>query len=159
MADTMDLWINTTRASLEKVVARVDLLTLNESEARQLTDCLSVVKAAHMLLERGPRYVIIKKGENGSALFSKEGVFLLPAYPVEEVVDPTGAGDTFAGALVGALAHQGKVNLETLKQAMAYGNVVASFMIEDFSLNRLTQIDQTAINRRLQLFKKMVGLA
>ena len=156
MVDTMDLWINTARAALEKVIRRVDLLTVNESEARQLTERSTLAHAAKDLLAMGPRYILIKKGEHGSTLFTKDAVFLLPAFPLEEVVDPTGAGDTFAGALMGALAACDSVDEPALRKAMLQGSVVAAFGVQDFSLDRLEQLTTDEIAQRAQQLHRMI---
>jgi len=156
IADTMDLWINVALADLKKVIRRVDLLTLNESEARHLTGERMLIKAARKLLGWGPQYILIKKGEHGAVLFSKRGTFLMPAYPLEEVNDPTGAGDTFAGGFIGQLAAGGKVTEEALRLAMLVGTVMASFNVEAFSLDRLRQLTRREFTRRIGAFKKML---
>ena len=156
VADTMDLWINVALADLKKVIRRVDLLTLNESEARHLTGERMLIKAARKLLGWGPQYILIKKGEHGAVLFSKRGTFLMPAYPLEEVNDPTGAGDTFAGGFIGQLAAGGKVTEEALRLAMLVGTVMASFNVEAFSLDRLRQLTRREFIRRIGDFKKML---
>jgi sugar/nucleoside kinase (ribokinase family) len=155
-ADTMDLWINTARDSLMQVVARVQMLMLNDTEAQQLADERNPVRAARKILSWGPRYVVVKKGEHGALLFSRDGVFAVPAYPLETVRDPTGAGDAFAGGLMGALASRGRVDGEALRRAMAYGTVVASFGVESFSLERLTGISRRDIVARMGEFCRMV---
>ena len=153
--DTMDLWINVAKDDLLKVIRRVTMLTLNESEARHLSGEHGLVKAARKLLSLGPKYVLIKKGEHGSILFSKKGIFMMPAFLLEDVVDPTGAGDTFAGGFLGALARSGAVSLSAIRKAMAYGSVVASFGVEDFSLDRLSKLTLSEIEERAALFRKM----
>jgi sugar/nucleoside kinase (ribokinase family) len=158
MADTMDLWINTARDRLKEVIRHVDLLTLNESEAHHLTGKAGLVKAAIRLLGMGPKYVLIKKGEHGSALFSDSGVFLLPAYPLLDVKDPTGAGDSFAGGLIGWMAERNRADETTLRNAMLYGSVVASFGVEDFSLDRLARLSRKEIERRAVEFRRMLAL-
>lgn len=156
--DTMDLWINTTPAELRKVIERVNLLTINESEARHLTGERILLRAARKLLEMGPEYVLIKKGEHGSILFTGKNIFLMPAFPLEEVRDPTGAGDSFAGGFMGALAANGEVNARALRRAMVYGSVVAAFGCEDFSLDRLRGISLEQIEERAVLFRGMMAL-
>ncbi len=156
VADTMDLWIKNTRAALMKVISRVDMLTLNDSEARLLTGLYSLRKAASRILEYGPRYVVIKKGEHGALLVSHAGNFLVPAFPLEDVRDPTGAGDMFAGAFLGALAKAGTVNRRTVREALLYGSVVASFGVESFSLDRLLVLKRVEIARRLGELKAMM---
>jgi sugar/nucleoside kinase (ribokinase family) len=157
-ADTMDLWINIALPELKKVIRRIDLLTLNESEARHLTGERALIKAARKLLGWGPKYILIKKGEHGAVLFSKRGTFLMPAYPLEEVHDPTGAGDTFAGGFMGHLAAGGKVNESAIRRAMLFGSVVASFNVEAFSLDRLRKLKQRDIARRVQAFEAMLRI-
>jgi sugar/nucleoside kinase (ribokinase family) len=158
VADTMDLWINVALADLKKVIRRIDLLTLNESEARHLTGERMLVTAAHKLLGWGPRYILIKKGEHGAMLFSKRGTFLMPAYPLDAVNDPTGAGDTFAGGFIGQLAAGGKVTEEALRRAMLVGSVIASFNVEAFSLNRLRKLTRRDFARRITAFKHMLRI-
>ena len=156
VADTMDLWINTALPALKRVIRRVSLLTVNESEARHLTGRRSLPEAARALLGWGPRYVLIKQGEHGCSLFSRRGVFRLPAYPVPDVQDPTGAGDTFAGGFIGALAAAGRVNETALRRAMLQGSVVASFGVEAFSLDRLRRLTRRAIAQRARAFQRMI---
>ena len=158
MLDTMDLWINIARDELLQAIGQVDLLTLNESEARLLTEKSALMQAAQTLLDMGPRYVLIKKGENGSLLFSSEGKFLMPAYPLDTVADPTGAGDTFAGAFIGALARKKTTEPVALREAMLYGSVVAAFGVEAFSLDNLAELDLQKIEDRAQELKQMMSL-
>ena len=153
LLDTMDLWINVAKDALIEVIGRVDMLTLNESEARHLTGMHGLVKAAQALLKMGPAFVCIKKGEHGSILFSKRGIYLMPAYPLETVNDPTGAGDTFAGGFLGALAKSGRVDERGIRSAMHYGSVVASFGVEDFSLGRLARLKPEDIRKRMRSFR------
>lgn len=155
LLDTMDLWINNAKADLLDVIRRVTMLTLNESEARHLTGEHGLVRAANRLLELGPRYVLIKKGEHGSILFSKRGIHLMPAFPLEDVQDPTGAGDTFAGGFLGALAADGSTSESAIRRAMACGSVVASFGVEGFSLDRLAKLTRPQLAARLRLFRRM----
>ncbi len=157
-ADTMDLWIRTARQPLHKLIARIDLLLVNDAEARLLTGQEQLARAAAKLLKWGPQYVIIKKGEHGSILASPEGLTLLPAYPLEKVQDPTGAGDAFAGGLLGCLAAVKKLTPGTLRQAMAVGTVVASFTVEAFGLNRLAAIKRANLDSRLRDFQRMIRL-
>ena len=156
VADTMDLWINNTREDLQKVIGRVDLLTMNESEARHLSGKKALLRAARMLLGMGPKYVLIKKGEHGSVLFSKDSIFLMPAYPLEDVRDPTGAGDSFAGGFMGALAANREISEGAIRKAMVYGSVVASFGVEEFSLERLQVLTIEQIEGRASLFRSMM---
>ena len=155
-ADTMDLWIKTTRSALLKVIRQVDMLLINDSEARELTGEEHLVQAARHVLALGPRYVIVKKGEHGSMLFSKHGLVLVPAYPVDEVQDPTGAGDAFAGGLIGVLARARRITPETVRRAMVYGACVASFTVEAFSLEKLQAIRRADIEARVRQFLRMI---
>ena len=155
VVDTMDLWITMAVETLRAVIGRVDLLTLNESEARHLSGKHSLIKASRRLLELGPKYVLIKKGEHGSVLFSREGMFLMPAFPLEDVQDPTGAGDAFAGGFVGSLAAGGRVSEGAIRKAMLYGSVVASFGVEAFSLDRLAALTIQDVEERASLFRNM----
>src|SRR5262249_16630282 len=132
LADTMDLYIKTQRDELIALLPRLDGLLLNDSEARILTDIDNLVKAGQTIRKMGPKFVIIKKGEHGAMLFSDDGVFVVPAFPTEQVVDPTGAGDCFAGGLMGYLESEATQPPGRLRRAMAYGTVVASFIVEDF---------------------------
>jgi sugar/nucleoside kinase (ribokinase family) len=142
LIDTMDLWINIAKEELTQVIGNCDMLTLNESEAQLFTGEHSLMQAAKALLELGPDYILIKKGGNGSMLYSRDDLFLLHAYPLDTFADPTGAGDSFAGGLMGALAASGKTDAEAIRQAMVYGSVVASFGVEEFSLDRLQRLDR-----------------
>jgi len=152
VADTMNYWIENDRDDLLELLKRVDGLVLNDGEARMLTGVANLIAAAKKISAMGPRYVIVKKGEHGSLLVSEHGVFVLPAYPLEEVKDPTGAGDSFAGGMMGYLASVGYVSQMELKRAIAYGTICASFDVEDFSLNRLRQIDREDIDQRYREF-------
>jgi sugar/nucleoside kinase (ribokinase family) len=158
LIDTMDLWINIAKEDLIKVISKCTMLTLNESEAQLFTGELTLNNAAKKLLELGPDYVLIKKGGNGSMLFTQDDTFLLHAYPLDSFKDPTGAGDTFAGGFMGALAASGKTDKESIRQAMVYGSIVASFGVEEFSLERLKQLDREAIETRVSEFKEMCRL-
>ncbi|HMO49743.1 MAG TPA: PfkB family carbohydrate kinase [Kiritimatiellia bacterium] len=155
LLDTMDLWINVARDALVKVIGNVTMLTLNESEARHLTGEHSLLRAARVLLDWGPRYVCIKKGEHGSVLFSRKSIAMMPAFPLDDVQDPTGAGDTFAGGFMGALARNGAITETAIRKAMTYGAVTASFGVEKFSLDRLADLQLLEIEERAQLFRKM----
>jgi sugar/nucleoside kinase (ribokinase family) len=158
LIDTMDLWINMDKGDLEKVIGKCHMLTLNESEAELFTGEHTLNRAAKKLLELGPQYVLIKKGANGSMLFTRDDIFLLHAYPLDHFKDPTGAGDTFAGGLMGALAATGKTDPESIRQAMVYGSVVASFGVEEFSLDRLKALGREEIEQRVNVFKEMCRL-
>jgi sugar/nucleoside kinase (ribokinase family) len=153
--DTMNYWIENKRNYLLRLLGSVDLLLLNESEARMLTYQKSIVKAAKELIKLGTRIVIIKKGEHGSLLFSDKFIFSIPAFLLESVVDPTGAGDAFAGGVVGYLARCNKFTQSNLKRALVYGAVMATFAVEDFSVRRLASIDAGDIRRRLKQFQRL----
>ncbi len=153
--DTMNFWIGSKKDELLKVLKRVDLLVVNDGEARELTGEPNLIKAARKIQDLGPAVVVIKKGEHGVLLFSNNQFFVLPAYPLEEVFDPTGAGDTFAGGMIGYLAREDKFDFETLKRAVAYGSVVASFAVEQFGLERLRKLSNKEIDERLSDFKQI----
>jgi sugar/nucleoside kinase (ribokinase family) len=156
VADTMDLWIETTRKDLDALLPRVDLLILNDSEARQMTKETSLIKAGRAIRKMGPAYVAIKKGEHGALLFSENDFFSCGAYPLEDIHDPTGAGDTFAGGIAGYLAGTvKKVHFNDLRKAMIYGSVLASFCVEAFSLERLRKLSMKEIEERYETFKLM----
>ncbi len=156
IADTMDLWIETTRADLDALLPRVDMLILNDSEAREMTKQTSLIRAGRRILDAGPRYVAIKKGEHGALLFSENEFFSCGAYPLEDIHDPTGAGDTFAGGLAGYLAAQGgEPTFTDFRRAMIYGSVLASFNVEAFSLERLRTLTKSEIDERYQVFRSM----
>lgn len=154
VCDTMNLWIDSTRKDLLEVVKKVDLLLVNEEEARQLCETPNLMLAARRVLEMGPKYVIIKKGEHGSLLFSKEGErFLSPAYPLHSLKDPTGAGDTFAGGMMGVIAHEDDISIKTIKSAIVTGTLLASFNVEDFSLDRLKTVTMEDLYKRYEHFE------
>ena len=157
VADTMDLWIETTRADLDALLPRVDLLILNDSEAREMTKETSLIKAGRAIRKFGPRYVAIKKGEHGALLFGDQDEFFsCGAYPLEDIHDPTGAGDTFAGGIAGYLAGTvSSVHFTDLRKAMIYGSVLASFAVEAFSLDRLRNLTMAEIEERYEMFKLM----
>lgn len=157
VADTMDLWIRETHSELMALLKRVDGLVMNDSEARLLTNDENLVSAGRKILQLGPKFVVIKKGEHGAMFFSAHETYVLPAFPTERVVDPTGAGDTFAGGLMGYLAAQGNFEPKTLKEAMAYGILIASYTVEDFSLDRLQQITKADLDTRLGQYRKMLS--
>lgn len=160
VADTMDLWITTQRDLLLEMIARIDGLVLNDREAQQLTGHSNLVRAAEAVVDLGPQFVVIKKGEHGSLLHHRDGQVVLPAYPTAKVIDPTGAGDSFAGGMMGCLAagQQDADSLDALKLAMACGTIVASFNVEAFSLNRLRQITRKDIDTRLTQYRQMLKL-
>ncbi len=157
VADTMDLWIRTEREELEKLLGRVGGLVLNDSEVRLLTGEENLVRAGRQVLQMGPQFVVVKKGEHGAMFFSHHETYVLPAYPTADVVDPTGAGDSFAGGMMGYLAEKGNFEPKVLKEAMAYGTLVASFAVEDFSLDRLRQIERADLERRMEEYRKMLS--
>ena len=159
VADTMDLWIQTQHPDLVKLLKRIDGLVINDSEAKLLTEEENLVRAGKKIREMGPRFVIVKKGEHGAMFFGEDSVFTLPAYPTDEVVDPTGAGDSFAGGMMGFIAAQDKHDEETLKRSLAYGTLVASFNVEDFSLERMQRIELGDLDRRLEMYQKMLSIA
>jgi sugar/nucleoside kinase (ribokinase family) len=157
LADTMDLWIETQKSELLALLPRLDGLLLNDSEAQLLTGEENLVRAGHAVCRLGPKFVILKKGEHGAMLFSADGVYVMPAFPTENVVDPTGAGDSFAGGLLGYLTSEGTPPPGRLRRAMAYGTVVASFIVEDFGLNRLRCIGRNDIDQRLEQYRAMLS--
>ena len=154
--DTMNLWIDIARPALRKVIRRVDLLTLNDGEARMLTGKWNLCDCAEALLKMGPSYVVIKKGEHGALLFSNKGVFIVPAYPVRKLADPTGAGDSFAGAFMGFLARAGRVTDGLMREALVHASAVASFGVEGFSLERFEKLTLSAIEKRVAELKRMM---
>lgn len=157
VADTMDLWINIQRDELGQLLKRLDGLVLNDSEAKLLTGDENLVRAGHKVRELGPKFVVIKKGEHGAMFFGQDETYVMPAYPTPDVVDPTGAGDSFAGGMMGFLAERGKSDPATLKEALAYGTIVASFNVEDFSLDRMKKIGRKQLDERMQAYRKMLS--
>lgn len=162
VADTMDLWINIARDDLTALLRKVDGLVLNYDEAELYTDTKNPVTAGRKLLEHGPRFVVIKKGEHGCILVHRDGIAALPAYPAERVVDPTGAGDTFAGGMMGHIAStsgdEDPGSFDVIRRALAHGTIIASFTIETFSLDRLSEITQAQIGERYDEFASMMRL-
>lgn len=154
--DTMNFWMDIALEDLKKVIARVDVLTINDEEARQLSGEYSLVKGARKILEMGPKYLIIKKGENGALLIDSEKMFYAPALPMEDVMDPTGAGDTFAGGFIGYLARTRDLSFENMKRAVVVGSAMASFTVEQFGTQRLEDIAESEIDHRMQLFVDLV---
>ena len=152
--DTMNLWIDTTRDALQRAIEAVDLIIVNDAEARQLTEEPNLIKAARKILSWGPHTLIVKRGEYGAAMFTKEEYFAIPAYPLESVFDPTGAGDTFAGGLMGYLASQEKLDEAALRRAMIFGSVMASFNVEEFGTERIQRLTHEEINQRFRDFKR-----
>jgi sugar/nucleoside kinase (ribokinase family) len=157
VCDTMDLWINIQLDPLLALLRRIDGIVLNDAEAKLLTGTENLVQAGRAVLKLGPKFAIIKKGEHGAMFFSADETYVMPAYPTPDVIDPTGAGDSFAGGMMGYLASQGNFDPRTLKEALAYGTVVASFNVEDFSLERMKRIDRREIDVRLAQYKKMLS--
>ena len=154
--DTMNFWMETAMDDLMKAIAMVDVLTINDAEARQLSNEYSLVKAAQKILKMGPKYLIIKKGEHGALLFNKEQVFFAPALPLEDVFDPTGAGDTFAGGFIGYLARTKDVSFENMKRGIIFGSAMASFCVEKFGTERIINLDQEEVESRVQEFVDLV---
>jgi sugar/nucleoside kinase (ribokinase family) len=155
--DTMNFWIESRRPDIIELIKHVDLITLNDSEARQLTDCANLVKAARWIMQRGPSMVIIKKGEHGAFLFKASSIFFAPAYPLEDVFDPTGAGDSFAGGFMGYLARTGDLSDASLRRAVVYGSAMGSFAVEKFSVQRLLEIQPSDIATRVSEFRSLVA--
>lgn len=153
--DTMNYWITSKPGILKKVLERVNIVIINEGEARQFTGEVNLVKAARQILAYGAKTLIIKRGEYGVLMFRGDSIFAAPAYPLEEVFDPTGAGDTFAGGFMGYLANTGDISDEGIRQAIIFGSVMASFNVEDFSLNRLKSLDYREIEGRFRQIKSM----
>lgn len=154
--DTMNFWMETQMDALMEIIGLVDVLTVNDSEARQLTNEYSLVKAAQKILKMGPKYLIIKKGEHGALLFNNEQVFFAPALPLEDVFDPTGAGDTFAGGFIGHIAQTKDISFDNMKRAIIFGSAMASFCVEKFGLERLTSLTPEEIDQRVQEFIDLV---
>jgi sugar/nucleoside kinase (ribokinase family) len=157
MLDTMNLWIATRKAALKKALRKVHAVVLNDMEIRQLTGEHSLIKAARKVLSMGPRHVFLKRGEHGASLISRHEYFHLPAYPTDKVKDPTGAGDSFAGGVMGALAARGRLAAADLRRAMACGVVLSSFQVEDFSLWRTVKLKKSEIGARLKRLRAMTA--
>ncbi len=157
MADTMDLWINIQKKELLELLPRIDGLLINDSEAMLLTGESSLVRAGHAIRKLGPKFVILKKGEHGAMLFSENGIFVVPAFPTENVIDPTGAGDSFAGGVMGSLAENKDLSPANLRKAMGYGTVVASFTVEGFGLDMVNRISRKEIDKRLLDYRSMLA--
>ncbi|MDT0687891.1 PfkB family carbohydrate kinase [Autumnicola psychrophila] len=153
--DTMNFWMDNALEDLKKVIAKVDVITINDEEARQLSGEYSLVKAARKIAAMGPEYVVIKKGEHGALLFHKQEIFFAPALPLEEVFDPTGAGDTFAGGFIGYLAKTKDISFENMKNAIIYGSNLASFCVEKFGTERMQDITKEEVHSRLEEFRKL----
>lgn len=156
-SDTMNFWIESRRPELVELLKHVDLLTINDSEARQLTEKANLVQAARWIMDRGPKHVIIKKGEHGAFLFRDNNIFFAPAYPLESVFDPTGAGDSFAGGFIGYLARTGDLSEAGMRRAVIYGSAMGSFAVEKFSIERLLTVTRREIDERVHAFKQLVA--
>src|SRR5947207_5333034 len=155
--DTMNFWIESRRPDLLKLLGQVDLITLNDAEARQLTDEFNLVKAARWIMKHGPHLVVIKKGEHGAFMFTESSIFFAPAYPLEDVFDPTGAGDSFAGGFMGYLARTGDLSDANLRRAVVVGSAMGSFAVEKFSVERLLEITRDDIAARVAEFRQLVA--
>ncbi|MCA9606532.1 MAG: sugar kinase [Myxococcales bacterium] len=155
IADTMNFWIDGTPDRLAKMLERIDVLVINEEEARQLAGIYNIVEVADRLLEMGPRIAVIKRGEYGALLFEGDEVFSAPAYPVRQVLDPTGAGDSFAGGMLGYIAREGKADHDTLRRAIIHGSALASFCVEGVSVSRLTEVTLEDVEKRYRAFASL----
>ncbi len=153
--DTMDFWIEGARESLVKLLGRIDMLVVNDAEVRELSGEYNLLVAARWIQERGPRHVVVKKGEHGAVLFSGDSVFFAPGYPLEEIFDPTGAGDAFAGGMVGYLAYVNHANDEELRRAVVFGSALGSFACESFGPDRLAELDEDDVFERVAIFREM----
>lgn len=153
--DTMNFWMDIALDDLKKVISKVDVITINDEEARQLSGAYSLVNASKIIMEMGPKYVVIKKGEHGALIFHEDEMFFAPAMPLAEVFDPTGAGDTFAGGFTGYLAKTGDYSFESMKRAIIYGSCLASFCVEKFGTQRMEHLTKKEIDSRLQRFKSL----
>ena len=157
VADTIEYWINTDRAGLIEVISRVNGMVLNDNEVRQLCQTSNLIMGAKEILDWGPRFVIVKKGEHGAILFTRKKIFPTCGYPLEKIRDPTGAGDCFAGGFMGHLARSGSLNEPAMREAVVYGNVMGSFAVEEFSINRFIPLTIKEIERRYNFYKSMVS--
>lgn len=155
--DTMNYWMDSAMTELLKVLTHIDLLIINDEEARQLSGEYSLLRASEIIREMGPKYLVIKKGEHGALLFGEDQMFFAPALPLNEVQDPTGAGDTFAGGLMGYLASRNVIHFEALKQAIICGSAMASFCVEQFGTQALRNLDMLALQNRLDKFTQLVN--
>jgi sugar/nucleoside kinase (ribokinase family) len=156
--DSMNLWIDIAQPSLKKIIGEVDLLTVNDGEARQLTGKWNLRDCAAEILKMGPTYVLLKKGEHGALLFTKKDVFIVPAYPVKTLKDPTGAGDTYAGAFMGYLSKAKALNVRTMRKALFFASAMASFCVEGFSIERLEKLSKADVAKRVRELKKMTAM-
>jgi sugar/nucleoside kinase (ribokinase family) len=155
--DTMNFWMSIAMDDLKQVLRKVDVLLVNDSEARELSGDYSLVKAAKKIMAMGPQYLIIKKGEHGALLFHEDNVFYAPALPLEDVFDPTGAGDTFAGGFIGHIARTKDISYDNMKTAIIVGSAMASFCVEKFGIERLTELTKSDIDRRMIQFQELVN--
>lgn len=155
--DTMNFWIESRRPELVELLGHVDLITINDGEARQLTEQTNLIKAARWIMDKGPRFVLIKKGEHGAFMFTRESIFFAPAYPLEDVFDPTGAGDSFAGGFIGYLASTGDLSERSMRRAVVVGSAMGSFAVEKFSNARLMEITRADIDARVHEFRELVA--
>jgi sugar/nucleoside kinase (ribokinase family) len=155
--DTMNFWIESRRPELLALFERVDIVLLNDGEARQLTEKTNLVHAARWILARGPKVVIIKKGEHGAFMFTGDNVFFAPAYPLENIFDPTGAGDSFAGGFIGYLARTGDLSDDNMRRAVVYGSAMGSFAVEQFSIGRVLEVTRAEIDARVAEFRRLVA--
>jgi sugar/nucleoside kinase (ribokinase family) len=155
--DTMNFWIQSRRPDILELLEHVDLVTLNDAEARQLTEKPNLVQAAQWIMARGPRHVIIKKGEHGAFMFTEKSIFFAPAFPLENVFDPTGAGDAFAGGFIGYLAKTGDLSEANMRRAVIYGSVMGSFAVEKFSIERLMTVSRAEIDQRMRDMRRLVA--
>ncbi|MFC1539348.1 PfkB family carbohydrate kinase [Candidatus Latescibacterota bacterium] len=155
-ADTIECYIRDDRDKLLKLLKNIDMLMVNDEEARILTGEHNIIAASKALLRFGPEYIIVKKGEHGSILVSQDDMFIVLAYPIEKVIDPTGAGDSYAGGLMGYIAKSDSIDIGTIKSAVVYGNIVASYTVEDFSINRLKTVNMAEIDNRLERFRYII---
>ena len=154
----MDLWINIQKEELLQLIRRIDGLVLNDSEAKLLTGEENLVKAGQAVLDLGAKFCVLKKGEHGAMYFGEDGCYVLPAYPTEDVLDPTGAGDSFAGGMMGYLASQDATDPASIKRALVYGTLVASYNVEDFSLDRMQQIERDSLDQRFAQYQQMLSI-
>ncbi|MEO8577279.1 MAG: PfkB family carbohydrate kinase [Gemmatimonadales bacterium] len=155
--DTMNFWIQSRRPDIIELLGHVDLVTLNDGEARQLTEKVNLVQAAKWIMDAGPKHVIIKKGEHGAFMFNRDNIFFAPAFPLENVFDPTGAGDSFAGGFIGYLARTGDLSEANMRRAVMYGSAMGSFAVEKFSIERLMTLTRPEIDARIKELKKLVA--
>ena len=154
--DTMNFWIESRRRELLELLRHVDLITINDAEARQLSEKFNLVQASRWIMERGPTHVIVKKGEHGAFMFTRDTIFFAPAYPLENVFDPTGAGDAFAGGFIGYMARTGDLSEGGMRRAVIYGSTMGSFAVEKFSVTRLLEINRKDIDARVREFRQLV---